>query len=105
MILKNGVKIAGLDTRMQEAIDVCDRIYKAHQYNLVITSALRPDDKKSKHSKGLAFDIRTRMYGPIERKQIHNKIASKLFEKYDVIMEEDHIHIEWEPKSTIGESK
>lgn len=96
--IKPGVKLAGLKLEMQAALDITELIYHQHGQTLVITEAIRPHDKKSKHSKGLAFDIRTRFFEPEEIQEVHYKLHNLLKHHYDVILERDHIHIEWEPK-------
>ena len=78
-----------------------ERQYRNQEVDLVITSALRPWDRKSKHSKGLAIDIRTyNLVTQEEIKKVHAKLVRELKEYYDVILENDHIHIEYDPKET-----
>lgn len=99
IILKEGVQIAGLQQKMQPAIDALEREFLRHNLDLVITSAVRPWDRKSKHSRGLAFDIRT--YTLLNKETIasvHARLVNELGTNYDVVLERDHIHIEWEPK-------
>jgi hypothetical protein len=99
IIIKDGVKIAGLDERMQPAIEEAERQYRNHEVDLVITSALRPWDRKSKHSKGLAIDLRTwNLVMDEDIKKVHYNLVKELKNYYDVKLEKDHIHIEWEPK-------
>jgi hypothetical protein len=99
IILKDGVKIAGLQDNMQPALDAVEIEYLKHNLDVVITSAMRPWDKKSKHSKGLAFDIRTfTLINKEEINKVHANLVKELLTYYDVILERDHIHIEWEPK-------
>ena len=100
LVIKENVIITGLNSRMQPAIDKCLEIYNDVNTDLVITSAHRPWDKKSKHAKGDAFDIRIRQFTPAEQNEIHAILVNELGTYYDVIIKRNppHIHIEWEPK-------
>jgi hypothetical protein len=100
IVVKPGVKVAGIDSRMQYALDVCEKLYDELNADLVITSGLRPESHGSKHRVGLAFDIRIRQFTHEEQTEIHRRLWCKLGSRYDVLIKRNppHIHIEWEPK-------
>lgn len=99
MILKQGVKISNLQPQLIIAIIVSNGVYYAHGKELVITSV---DDSKhgtnTLHGKGFAFDLRTNYFLNGEAQRVANEIRAKLTNDFDVVLERDHIHIEYEPK-------
>lgn len=71
--------------------------------NMVITSANDGKHKEgSLHYKNLALDIRTRHLEKDEIQIVLNYLRNKLGGDYDVILESDHIHIEYDPKYYTG---
>lgn len=68
---------------------------------MVITSANDGKHKEnSLHYKNLALDIRTRHLEKDEIQIVLNYLRTKLGGDYDVILESDHIHVEYDPKSS-----
>jgi len=97
--IKEGVKLHGLAPVMQTAITIADQVYEELGLECVITSAL--DSKHGEHSlhyKGFAIDIRTRDIQYEKTKvAIVDKIQSRLGSEFQVVLENDHIHIEFDP--------
>ena len=101
--LKAGVKLqgsqGGLQPQILLAIVVADQVYRDHGYNLIITSGSDGKHKVgSLHYQGQAVDLRTR-HVPAERipliaKVLHERLGSD----FDVVVEKDHIHLEYDPK-------
>lgn len=101
MKLKTTVRVLpGLSPEILLALMVAEGIYKEHGYELVVTSLFDSHDNrpKSLHHKGYAADLRTRDMRSGEADIIKNKIQVWLGGSYDVILEKDHIHIEFDPK-------
>ncbi len=99
MIIKKGVKIAGLRPEMLVAIIVIDYIYLRFNRELVITSALDGvHSVGSLHYVGLAIDTRTRFFSALQAKQVVVMIRRNLGIEFDVVLEKTHIHIEFQPK-------
>jgi hypothetical protein len=98
--IKEGVSILSLDNKLVLALIVADQVYHAYGCNeCVLTSAC--DGKHGEHSlhyKGLAIDLRTRNVDPEMLMKIVNTLIINLGEEFDVILENDHIHIEFDPK-------
>lgn len=100
MKLKEGVSIEGASWRMWKAALVAEDVY--HQFGffeLTITSGV--DGKHgadSLHGKGLAIDIRTWHIASESLSVIAGEIRHRLGEEYDVVVEVDHIHIEYDPR-------
>ncbi len=62
----------------------------------VVTSVSEGKHKrKSKHYTGYGMDVRTRNLD--NPKSMRDSIAAVLGKDFDVILEKDHIHIEFEP--------
>jgi hypothetical protein len=100
MIIKPGVKIAGLTTNMQLALDYAEEVYEKFGHSLIITEAYAESGhiKNSKHYEGNAVDIRIWNLGS-DVHRIFGQIKRGLDEYgFDIILESDHIHIEYDPK-------
>lgn len=52
----------------------------------------------SLHPKGRAFDFRTKHLGQFEKEAVFETTKAILGKDYDVILESDHLHVEWDPK-------
>jgi hypothetical protein len=98
MKLKPGVSLVDVSWRMFFAAIVAEEIYKKFGAELVITSA--NDGKhgdKTLHHKGLALDLRTwNLNG--RAVQVAAELRKALGNDYDVVVESDHCHVEWDPK-------
>jgi hypothetical protein len=96
MKLKDGVSLQDVSWRMFHAAVVAEKVYATYGAELVITSA--NDGKhgdKTLHHKGLALDLRTWNLGGREM-QVASDLAKALGNDYDVVLERDHIHLEWD---------
>jgi len=99
--IKSGVSLKLMTPQMAIAALVVAQVYDALQINeCVITSG--SDGKHSKnslHYKGLALDFRTRdIKTVIYRKLIAQEIRDALGSDFDVVVESDHIHVEFDVK-------
>jgi hypothetical protein len=103
MIIKPGVRIAGLSINMQLALDWAEEVYEKYGHSLIITEgyAFSGHMKNSKHYTGEAVDIRIWNLGA-DTHRIYGQIKKGLDDYgYDTILESDHIHIEYDPKGGI----
>lgn len=76
--------------------------FKEEGYDCVITAGI--DGKHSAgslHYVGLALDFRSRTIPSGERERMKTKLAERL-PGFDVVLEADHYHIEYQPKSPIN---
>ena len=97
---KQGTKISGIRPELILAILVAEGVYHKYSTDLVITSV---NDGKhsftSLHYSGSAIDIRTRELPEADSIQaVGEEIRQGLSNEYDVVVESDHIHIEYQPK-------
>ena len=92
-------RIAGLKPEILLAIQIAYSVWPQH-IDMVITSGTELGDfrkKGSKHLSGQAIDIRT--HG-LDRELVYDLttfIQDALGTDYDVVLESNHIHIEFDP--------
>jgi uncharacterized protein YcbK (DUF882 family) len=101
--IKPGVNITNISSLMKVAIQKTYEQFVRYNCNMVITSATRnPTDNKavngipnSRHLYGLAIDVR--IWELPNKHVFRDELAQTLKPfGYDVILEDDHIHIEYE---------
>lgn len=101
MILKAGVRLAGLQPQMALAAMVVDECYGDTE--CVITSANdSKHSERSLHYKGCALDFRTHNYAN-DKQALRDRIKAALGQDFDVLLESvgtpnEHIHVEYDPK-------
>lgn len=98
MKLKQSVSLQGIRPELVMGLMVADTICKEYGVDMVVTSVC--DSKHSLtslHYAGQAADIRTHnMKG--QEAIIREKIAEALPEDFDVVLEGNHIHLEYQPR-------
>jgi hypothetical protein len=52
----------------------------------------------SKHYDGKAFDFRTWGLSSKQQQEFCDRCAEALGDEFDVVLESDHLHVEWDPK-------
>lgn len=101
---KKGVEIRELTSEMLNVIDKVITVWKVegHGVTPVITSAfdIAPGRaENTKHYTHQALDFRTRnLRHPMGAKHLAEGLSRVLGKDYDVVLEEDHIHVEYDPK-------
>ncbi len=99
MRLKSSVKLEGLQPQILLAVMVANEVYRQHGKELVITSCNDSrHGENSIHYKGNAVDIRTLYFEYQEKLEVYREIGKRLTADFDVVVESDHIHIEYDPK-------
>lgn len=97
MKLKEGVNLEGVQWQMFKAAVIAEAVFAKHGSELTITSA---NDSKhgpnTLHHKGLALDLRTWQVTGREGALIAD-LKRELGDDYDVVLESDHIHMEFDP--------
>ena len=96
-IKDNSVRITGVRPELLIAMMIFNEVYMAHKREFVITSLL--DGKHSAtslHYTGCAFDCR--IYEDDVNQAILGDIKHKLNHHYDVVLEGNHIHCEFQPR-------
>ncbi len=101
--LKSDVRITGMRPEILLAAVAAMEVYKAAGHDLMITACV--DGKHmtgSLHYAGAAIDIRTRDLPPADVPKVLAQIKTCLGDDFDVLIEVDHIHIEFQPKQEIN---
>ena len=96
-IKDNTVRITGVRTELLLAMIIANEVYTAHHKEFVVTSLL--DGKHSTtslHYTGCAFDCR--VYEEDINESIVKDLKNKLNHHYDVVLEGNHIHVEFQPR-------
>lgn len=99
--LKPGVSLIGMQPQMALVMLVVQDVFTASHYAVTITCGSEgKHGKSSKHFIGYALDIRTLRIGIEldEAKMLAGEIGRCLGSEFDVVTEEDHLHIEYDPK-------
>ena len=100
MIFKEGVKINGIKPECTIALAICDSIYIDYGQGMVVTSVTEGEHMSgSLHPVGFAFDLRTRDFMVDDLERIRQSLIEALTDEFDVVLEVDHFHIEFQPKS------
>ncbi|MDD2777565.1 MAG: hypothetical protein PHI16_01540 [Methanocellales archaeon] len=96
MLIKAGVDISRLTRETRKALSFCDRLLSSFNYELIITSTYEGNHSAgSLHYCNQAFDFRK---PPDHIHEIVIALKEMLGPDYDIIVEKDHIHIEYDPK-------
>ena len=96
-MIKPGVKLHP-STVWAVAIPIIFEIFRDFGVSPVITSGIDGvHSNNSLHYSGRAFDFRTRHVHPDNRLELIASLAAALGEEFDVVLETDHIHIEFDP--------
>jgi len=99
------IKLTGLVLEMKQVLVIVDCLWKRHGNEAVITAGTEAFDGNdlihstgSLHPFGRALDFRTYYFS----REIINKIEKELIKAlgpdYDIVVHEDHIHIEYDPE-------
>jgi hypothetical protein len=89
-----------LSTRpeMNYARGIVSQVWRAAGYTLTVTSGYDgTHGAQSKHGEGLAEDYRTRDVAPATLGTMVEQVRARLGSDYDVVLESDHLHVEFDP--------
>ena len=96
MLLKAGVSIDRLERNTRRGLGKVGDVFAAHSQEMVITSTYEgTHSDASLHYANRAFDVRF----PVHSTQtIIRGIRTALGNRFDVVVEKTHYHIEYDPK-------
>lgn len=98
MKIKPGVRVLGMRPEMVLGLMVVDSVFSALGIELVLTSGTEGVHKRaSLHYMGAAGDLR--LPSPVLVAQAVAEAKAALGDDYDVVLEGDHIHTEFQPKA------
>ncbi len=99
MKLKTGVCVHGISTELLMGLTIAATVYDNNGQELVVTSLNdSTHGKTSLHYSGNAADLRTHYFSKDVARKVRSEIDSRLGPDYDVILESNHIHLEYQPK-------
>jgi hypothetical protein len=102
--IKKGVQLAGVQPVMWRIAVVLEDLYAKYKSDLVITSGTDgKHGKNSLHPKGRALDFRTSNlpggYQGLAAQDVSQRLKVIVAGRgYDIVLEEDHLHVEYDPK-------
>lgn len=102
--LKSGATLENVSWRMFWAAIVADGIYKRHGGEAIITEGADTIGRAawSKHHRdpvtGLVNAVDLRTHNVDNPGTVARELRRKLGPSYDVVLEKDHIHVEYDPK-------
>lgn len=101
-MIKSGVDLRGVQPQMAIAYSIACAVWQERAgVPCVITSA--SDGKhgpNSLHYKGMALDLRTHSLRSEQVAPVFAALKSALGAQFDVVLEVDHIHLEFDPKES-----
>jgi len=96
MLLKAGVDISRLKREARRSLPIVAAVFAAFDEELVITSTYEGNHGEgSLHYSDDAYDVRE---PKVSLGIIVVQLKDRLGTAFDVVLEEDHIHIEYDPK-------
>lgn len=98
MKIKKGVELAGIKPEMIPVFIVMQNVSDLFGFQAVLTSGLEGKHKTIVHPLGMATDWRLSKLGNVVDKRIQVAIKERLGDQYDVVLEVDHYHIEFDPR-------
>jgi hypothetical protein len=99
-VIKMGVDLRGLSPQMAIAYTIATFVYssKTGQRCIITSGSDGKHGPNSLHYKGKALDLRTSNLKPAEIHPVYITLKESLGEQFDVVCEQDHLHIEYDPK-------
>lgn len=102
--IKEGVSLRGLRPETFYAIERAKEVFAELGYP-VTTLTAGVDGSHSNgslHYVGCAVDFRTRHIEIDKLPALRAELGRRLGAEYDVVLEKDHIHVEFQPKKQVG---
>lgn len=97
--LKIGVMLRGLTPQTLLAIQVAEGVYADFGHETIVTSVCDGvHSRGSLHYVGLAVDFRTRHLAAGDNFKVAGELKDRLGLEFDVVLERDHIHVEYQPE-------
>lgn len=96
--LKLSVKAEGLKPEALLGMFIAKSVYESYKEPVMVITSITDGKHKegSLHYKGLAFDLR--LPRNIQPTIMANELRVALGSGFDVVLEADHIHVEFDPK-------
>jgi len=102
LLLKPGVRVAGLRPEILLAVVAAERVCAEMGVDCVVTACVDGVHQAgSLHYCGLAVDLRSRDFRPGDADKAIARIKQCLGADYDVVLENDHIHVEFDQEQPL----
>ena len=102
--IKPGVRIQGVRPELAVGLLVAASVFDDFSTELVITSVVEGTHSHgSLHYAGQAADLRSKHIESELQRHIRDDLSEKLGNDFDVTLEHDHFHIEYQPKLPFGD--
>jgi len=99
MRLKAGVRLVGVKPELVVGLTITDSIFSDYEQRLVVTAVVDGQHQSgSLHYPGMAFDARIAGIPQPILERISAALKDGLGEDFDIVLELDHLHIEFQPK-------
>jgi len=99
MRLKENSRYEGLRAEILLGVIIAKDCFEDRGYELILTEGTGgKHGRSSKHYIGMAVDIRTRHLPLGMSQDITNDLRKRLGTDFDVVLESDHIHLEFDRK-------
>lgn len=97
--IAKGASIRGMRAEALAGWDICSAVYEQFNYLCWLTSGTEGEHSPgSLHYLGLAFDLRIKHMDAMDPVRIAEMCAKRLGDEFDVALEGNHIHVEFQPK-------
>ncbi len=101
LFLKPGVRLTGIRPELIIAVIAAERVYEEAGLDFTITGCVEGKHSiGSLHYAGAAIDIRTRNVPAAEAPKLVARIKECLGGDFDVVLESDHVHLEYQVKQS-----
>ena len=102
-MIKPGVDISGIRQELVLGLQIAQPIFAKHDVDMVITSCMDgKHGRASLHFVGQAADLRSRNLKPSDWEIVADQLKTALGPQFDVVLEKDHFHLEFQPKERIA---
>lgn len=102
-MLKHNARIDGIRPETLFGIFIAERVFAKLGHEFTVTSVTDSrHGRASLHFVGFAFDIRSRDIPSAERESVRLALQKALGPTFDVVLESDHFHVEFQPKTGLN---
>lgn len=102
--IKDGASIRGLQPEIAIAYVIVESVYNEFETEAILTEGTGAEHSAgSLHYVGYGLDVRIwNIPEKYTAQQVAQKIRQKLGQEFDVVLESNHIHIEYQPKQALN---
>ena len=94
-----GCQIQGMTPELLAGLNICDEVYRSWSTIMVVKHVKDGQHMRaSLHYSGNAADIRTSTLPEGKAEQVATECAEACGGEYDVVLEDTHLHLEYQPK-------